>query len=71
MTYQDLVLEVKKLPLDEQLSLMETLLQCISHRTRSRNDVPQDSLARIRGMLKPVGPMPTDAELTRDYICQF
>ncbi len=68
MIYQEIVTEIENLPLDEQLSLMETLARLISRRTFKRS-VPKASLERVRGMLKPAPgePMPTDADLADDY----
>jgi hypothetical protein len=45
---------------------MEILLRCISRRTLAPS-TSETSLERVRGMLKPDGPMPTDADLTDDY----
>ncbi len=68
MIYQDIVTEIEKLPLAEQLSLMETLSSFISRRTFKRSE-PKTLLERVRGMLKPAPgePMPTDADLSDDY----
>jgi hypothetical protein len=68
MTYQEIVTEIGKLPLAEQLSLMETLSRFISRRTFKHSE-PKTSLERVRGMLKPAPgePMPTDADLLDDY----
>jgi len=68
MLYQDLVSEIENLSLDKQVSLMEMLFKSIQRRTRPRRTVPApDSLARVRGMLKPTGPLPSDVELANDY----
>jgi len=68
MTYQELVTEIEKLPLTEQLSLLETLVRFISRRTVKPN-TPESSLERVRGLLKPAPgkSMPTNAELADDY----
>jgi hypothetical protein len=68
MTYQDLVTEIENLSLAEQLSLLETLAQLISRQTRQHSP-PENSLERVRGMLKPAPgePIPTDAELADNY----
>ena len=68
MIYQDLVTEIENLSLNEQLSLMETLVKLVSRRT-AKAITPQNSLERVRGLLKPAPgePMPTEAELTDDY----
>lgn len=68
MMYQELVTEIEKLPLDEQLSLLETLARFISRRT-AKPAAPENSLQRVQGLLKPDPgqAMPTDAELMNDY----
>lgn len=68
MVYQDLVNEIKNLSLDEQLSLMETLAKLVRRRT-AQAVTPQNSLERVRGLLKPAPgePMPTESELADDY----
>ena len=58
MIYQELVTEIRDLPLVEQLSLMETLSQFISHRIVKGTPVPASSLKRVRGMLKPAANEP-------------
>jgi hypothetical protein len=68
MIYQEIVTEIEKLPLDKQLSLLETLARVISRRT-SKLDPPKTSLEQVRGLLKPAPgePIPTDADLADDY----
>ena len=52
MTYQDIVREVNKLSLNEQLSLLGVLSNLIRTKIPRRTQ-PADSLKRVRGMLKP------------------
>ena len=68
MTYQNLVTEIEKLPLTEQLLLMETLARFISRRV-VKPTASENSVERVRGLLKPASgeSMPTDAELVDDY----
>jgi hypothetical protein len=76
MTYQNLVKEIENLPLEDQLNLMEVLVRSIHRRTYPYAVLPQQqreekassasSLARVRGMLKPLTPM-TDTELADAY----
>lgn len=66
MTYQELVTTIKKLPPEQRLSLLELLVESL------RADIPTQvarpsSLARIRGMLKVNGPIPSDEALAEDY----
>ena len=66
MTYQELVAGIKRLPLTEQLSLLDVLIQLVS---RNADQPPRlgSSLERVRGMLKPEGPLPSDDTLIKDY----
>ena len=68
MSYRELVAEIEKLPLDKQLSLMETLARSISRRA-IKPAMPERSLERVRGLLKPAPgeKTPTDDELADDY----
>ena len=66
MTYQELLTEIGQLPLDERLALLEALTHSL--RTELR-PTPRggSSVDRVRGLLKPAGPLPTDVELKDDY----
>ncbi|MCB0197180.1 MAG: hypothetical protein KDJ65_34860 [Anaerolineae bacterium] len=68
MIYQDLVTEIEKLPLAEQLSLMETLARLISRRV-VKPTAPENAVERVRGLIKPVAgeTTPTDAQIRDDY----
>ncbi len=68
MIYQELVTEIEKLPLDKQLSLLETLAKAISRRA-SKTVLPQTSLEQVRGLLKsnPGEPEATDVDLADNY----
>jgi hypothetical protein len=68
MTYREIAVEIERLPLDEQLALLEVLTRSLRKMlTQSDAKEPGKSLALVRGMLKPDGPMPTDEELEQDY----
>jgi hypothetical protein len=70
MIYQEIVSEVKRLPLHEQLLLVEELLRSMRQtaqpaaRPKRRRAIP---FSQLRGALKPNGPLPTDAELKDAY----
>lgn len=71
MVYQEIVSEVKRLPLHEQLLLVEELLrgmrqtaQPVIQPRRRRGAIP---FSQLRGALKTNGPLPTDAELKDAY----
>ena len=66
MTYQELVQTIQTLPLAERLSLLEVLAQSLQADIQTEN-VRTSSLARVRGMLKPDGPAPSDRELKEAY----
>jgi len=68
MIYQELVTEIEKLPLDKQLSLLETLAKAISRRA-SKTTFPQTALKQVRGLLKPTPdePVATDVDLPDNY----
>jgi hypothetical protein len=68
MISQDLVTKIENLSLDDQLSLMEVLTRLVNRRI-AKAITPQNSLERVRGLLKPAPgePMPTEAELADDY----
>ena len=66
MTYQELVTSIKKLPLEQRLSLIEVVTQSL------RTDLPvkstrTSSLERVRGMLKVEGVLPNEQELSDEY----
>lgn len=66
MTYQDILAEVKRLSIEQRLELMEAL--ALSLRDDKRQNTRSDSsVHRIRGLLKPAGPIPDDTELRNDY----
>lgn len=63
---QQLLDQIKQLSLEERLELIEVLTRSISEelRPRQRNG---SSLSRVRGLLKPDGPLPSDDELQDAY----
>lgn len=69
MTYQSIVSEIARMPLREQLMLLETITRLVRVRAAS-NDKPKriPSIKLTRGMLKPNGVIPTDKELKDDYV---
>ena len=68
MTYREMAVEIERLPLNEQLALLEALTRALRKTlTQSDTKEPGKSPKLVRGMLKPDGPMPTDEELKQDY----
>jgi len=70
MAYREIVSEAKRLPLHEQLQLVEEILRGMREtarpaaRPKRRRIVP---FRQLRGALKPDGPLPIDAELKEAY----
>ena len=66
MTYEQVVAEAMRLPAQERLRLLEMI--AASLQTERPGPLPRGVPAeRLRGIIKPDGPMPTDEELKDDY----
>ncbi len=66
MTYEQVVVEVMRWPVEERLRLLEVI--AVSVQAEHVDSVPRGvPAARLRGLLKPEGPMPTDEEMEEDY----
>ena len=66
MTYQELAAEIVRLPIHERLTLLELVSRSLREDLSLRT--PTKSLAaRLRGIARPDGPAPTDAEIEDDY----
>ena len=65
MTYQELVQAIKQLPIEQRLSLLTVLTSTLQAEQPSTPIT--SSLTHIRGLLKPDGPLPTEADLTATY----
>jgi hypothetical protein len=67
MTPEEIITEIRQLPLDERLRILETLSRDIrsSVQTANRKGTPVE---RVSGLLETDAPAPTDEELKRDYI---
>ncbi|MFN8474458.1 MAG: hypothetical protein U0822_19865 [Anaerolineae bacterium] len=66
MTYEQVVAEVMRLSRQDRLRLLAMIADSLQAElsTSIPRGVPAD---RLRGILKPDGPMPTDEELKDDY----
>jgi hypothetical protein len=70
MTYRELVTEARRLPVYEQLQLVEEILRGMRETAlpasppKRRRIIP---FVRLRGALRPEGPLPADAELKDAY----
>jgi hypothetical protein len=65
-TFNELVAEVQRLSPQERLALLEVLTRSIQE-DHSQPAWQGSTLAWMRGLARPTGPMPTDAELKDDY----
>jgi hypothetical protein len=66
MSYLDIVAEVRRLPLHEQLKLMEELVHALQNQVLAQPSVPEHvaPMSALRGILKPEnGTLPTDEEI--------
>ena len=66
MTYQELVVTIKNLPLEQRLALIEVVAQSLRADMTVQGE-RLSSLARVRGMLTGEEEQPSDDELTDDY----
>lgn len=68
MSYNDLVSEIKQLSMNERLELLEILVHSLQEDLSPAKPVHEGSaLERVRGILKPDGPMPTDEDVKDAY----
>ncbi len=66
MTFQELLTEINSLPLEERLILLEALTRSL----RTELSPPPQTIApvaKIRGLLRPSGPVPDQAEADDAY----
>ena len=66
VTFQELLTEINTLPLEERLILLEAL----SRSLRAELSAAAPAVApvnRVRGLLKPAGPAPDEAEMQQAY----
>ena len=66
MTVQEVMTEISRLSYEERLELLASLTRTLREEWRSHSRA-ESSLNQVRGLLKPDGPLPTDAELADDY----
>ena len=68
MIYRDMVTEIVKLPVEERLLLLEELTRSLRADLSAQERSAGASRPKLsRGMLKPVGPLPSDNDLRQDY----
>jgi len=66
MTVQEVIAEIRHFSFEEKLQLLEALTHTLHDEWRPHPRTGS-SVSRVRGLLKPDGPPPTDAELTDAY----
>ena len=64
MTVQEVITEIRRLPIEDQLELLRLLNESLWGEQRT-NSGGGTALNRVRGLLKPDGPSP-DGETLRD-----
>lgn len=72
ITYQDIVVAVRQLPNEKRLTLLEELVHLLATEWQPPRS-GESSLDRVRGMLKPDGPIPSERELRdshTDYLIE-
>ena len=62
MTVKDLLFEIRRLRPEEQFELLESITRMLREKWQLLQP-SGTSLERVRGILKPVGKMPSDAAL--------
>jgi len=67
MTREQLIEEIRQLPLEERLELLEIISRSVRAERRPRASSGSVS-SRLRGIAKFDGPPPSDEELKEDYI---
>jgi hypothetical protein len=73
MTYKEIVNQARHLPQEERWLVVNELLRSLQTETDMKVEpkaIADDefSASRLRGILKPDGPIPTDQEIKEDYI---
>ncbi len=64
MTRDEILTQIRQLPLDERRAILEDLSRDFNELSENQPGLP----ANLRGILKPDGSLPSDEELKRDYI---
>ena len=67
MTHEELIKEIKQLPVEEQIAVIDAISQSIREETHSP-ETRVSIVDRLYGIAKPDGPMPSNEELKEDYI---
>jgi hypothetical protein len=66
MTQKQLIEEIRQLPLEERMKLLEAISRSVREEMRPR-ERRESAVRRLRGIAKPDGPLPSDEEIKEDY----
>lgn len=66
MTQEQLIDEIRRLPVERRVELLELIARDVREEIRPR-DGRESLVARLRGIAKPDGEPPTDEEIKDDY----
>ncbi len=66
MTREQLFEEIRRLPLEQRVELLEVISRSVRDEVRPR-ERRGSVVERLRGIAKPDGPPPSDEEIKEDY----
>ena len=66
MTQKQLIEEIRQLPVEERVKLLEAIARSVREEMHTRAD-RESAVRRLRGIAKPDGPPPSDEEIKEDY----
>jgi hypothetical protein len=67
MTHEELIKEIKQLPVEERIAVIDEISQSVQEETQSR-EARVPIVDKLYGIAKPDTSMPSDEELKEDYI---
>lgn len=67
MTHEEIIKEIKQLPVEERIAVIDEIAQSVQEETQSR-EARVSIVDKLYGIAKPNGTMPSDEELKEDYI---
>ena len=66
MTREQLIKEIRQLPLEQRMELLEVISRSVREEMHPR-ERRVSAVRRLRGIAKPDGPPPSDEEIKEDY----
>jgi len=66
MSHEQLISEIRQLPLEQRMELLEAISRSVREEMRPR-ELRESAVSRLRGIAKPEGPPPSDEEIKEDY----